>query len=124
MIVQITLLGISLGANGAFVLLFNNLVMLDKYVIFRVAFMSKRPPTDVAPMLGLLAINTHMCLENVFPVKFYVATWTLPFDFVMLLESQNIVISKYSLVIFLVWDISGSNCLKLRQIRDCFQLTI
>ena len=94
--------------------------MLDKYVIFRVAFMSKRPPADVAPMLGLLAIDAHMRLENVFPVKFYVATWTLPFDFVMLFESKNIVISKDSLVIFLVWDISGSKCLKLRQIFfDC-----
>ena len=98
--------------------------MLDNYVIFRVAFMSKRPPTDVAPMLGFLARDAHMGFEYVFPVKFYVATWTLPFDFVMLFESKNIVISKDSLVIFLVWDISSSKCLKLRQIRDCFRQTI
>ena len=109
MFVQVILVSIFLWAHSAFVLPYNSLVMLHLEVIFRVSFMSKRPPTDVAPMFGVFAIDAHMRLQYVFSVKSYVATRTFPFDFVMLIESENIVIS-------LVLEIRGTKCAKLSHV--------
>ena len=66
--------------------------MLDIDVIFRVAFMRKRLPTDVAPMFGALLSGTHMRLDDIFLAKPYVAAGTLADLPVRFVESKNIVI--------------------------------